>query len=210
MSAERLRAHMSADPLQGPGPDCPSDDRIFDGASGALPPHELGALVDHVSTCAWCSASWSVALEARAPAEVVDLSTARRRRVLGLTAGAGALVALAAAALFALSPADPDPTYRAQPADTVSSALPERASLPRQDFELRWSAPPGEWTFALSISNDALDVVYEVDGLSQPHHRVPAEALGGLPSGAPLVWTVRAHQGPGTESLSGSFVVTVE
>lgn len=205
MTDDALRAAFAAPPA-GPGPGCPASDRLLDAAGGRVPPDELGLLLDHVASCGWCAASWSVARQVQAAeAEVVPLAPRRRSRIL---VGAGVVVALAAAALVLAWPRDPTVIYRSDGAVVLQDATPD--VLPRDAFIVEWSAPSdGPWAYDLTVSTADLEPVHTAIGLTEPVHRVPGAALADVSAGATLLCTVVARQGPGGAEHRLSFTVSV-
>ena len=93
------------------------------------------------------------------------------------------------------SPEAPPPGQRAgDEARVLRSRVEAESALPREAFVLSWEAEP-PWRdarFSVVVTTEDLTPVAEVHGLEETSHRVPAEALADLPSGARLFWRVEA------------------
>ncbi len=208
---EELRGRLaSLGPGDGPGPNCPPNERIFAGATGELPPDELARLLDHVRGCAWCSTSWGLAREVAAPVEAArgggggdgEVVSLLGRR--GAWAVAGAALLAAALALVSVRVGLPEhaPVYRSAQEAALSARTPD--ALPRDGFALAWSAVPGA-TYEITVVGPDLAVVARASGLAKPEWVVPADALAGLPDGANLAWTVEAVDADGARLAQATF-----
>ena len=125
-----------------------------------------------------------------------------------------ALAVPAAAALFivALGPreAPRPPALRSEGGPRLQSLLSEHVPLSRARCLLRWKpAPPGS-RYALRVTRADMTFVHEVTGLEASEHVVPAAALAKLPSGAQLVWMVRAVLPDGRRWASPVFRARLE
>lgn len=212
----------------------PSPERIHDAVSGALPPAEVRALVEHIAACADCAEDWRIAreLEAEAEEDAVSPAVFERReaaahpaapgrpRWAGLTrwgaVAAAAVVALLAAAVW-LTPdrwplgVDEPPVYRqAEDAEAIRSLVPAEEPLPRDEAVLAWAGGPEGSTFDLLVSTEELEPVAEASGLEEPRYRIPPEDLADLPPGAEILWRVEAVGPDGRRVRSPTFVVPIE
>jgi hypothetical protein len=189
---------------------CPPPERVWEAVAGELGRDEVRAVIGHVAVCAACAEAWRLARELGAGGSAEVASAGRRRWLLPLAAAA--VLALA----FGIGLRDrpelregpvPEPsTLRAAPGPAaVRSLVPEDVPLTRDDFLLRWSGPPGARYDLTVIAGDA---VVQVQGLEDPEHRLPHEALDDLPAAAQVYWRVEAELPDGGATVSSeTFIV---
>ncbi|MSP56052.1 MAG: hypothetical protein EXR69_10670 [Myxococcales bacterium] len=200
---DRLRsARRSFAPGVGGGT-CPSAERLYDAATGALSPGEVSASVDHAGTCVGCSADWALV---RASLPVENARVPARRVGVAL----GALAALAAGvALWVQTPPPAGPlVFRALEPSGPSWMIPDGGALPRAAFRLEWAPGPPGSTHSVVVGDEAGRPIYRVSGLETAFVSIPASALAALADGAVVVWQVEetradgsAHRSPANRSL---------
>jgi hypothetical protein len=126
----------------------------------------------------------------------------------------GVAAAVAAAVLIPVGVKEwregPAPVYREHAKSTIAPLVAEGAALPRDGFVLRWSAGPPGTRYSVRLVRGDLEVVREENALDVPEHRVPEEALRGLPPGTVLYWRVEAHLPDGRQVVSDTFSVRLE
>lgn len=200
-----------------PRADCPDADRIWLAVSHELPFDERAAIIDHISDCGVCAESWRLASELSGAA--ADANTRETTahpahawmpatRAAWVLATAAVLVLCVGAALLPRLIRDRvDPGFRGTRG--LQSELPPGASLPRDDFRLRWTAGPAGATYTLTVTTEDLDVLVSVRGLDRPEYRVAPEALFRLPAGTRLRWRVVAEMPEGGSTASPTYEVTL-
>jgi len=208
---ERLREAFTARGAFA-GENCAPAERIFDAATGALPPQEAREMLAHNLDCADCAAAWCLARELLVesgllPAEAEPEPLPRRWQPFAIAAG------LAAAAAFLLVPLarhdePPAPVTRAPRSPALRQLSPE--SLPRSNFLLRWSGAPAGARYTLTVTTRDLTRIHELSGVAQPEARVPEKALAGVRADQVLVWTVEALLPDGQRLVSPAFLVRLE
>jgi hypothetical protein len=185
LQLDRLRAAFAA-PGEAPSPGtaaCPTDEAIWDAVHGALPPHRLREIVDHLAACPACAESWRIAMmferadtEAAAAGEAASTPAAAaplppagtgRRARLWRYGGAAAAAALAAAVLLHQGAGQ-----RVVPGGTTlrgGGTTGERvtgvhwltageAVLLRTDAVIRWAGPSGS-IYDLMVERDEAPAV---------------------------------------------------
>jgi len=201
---QRLREAMRASTaLSGDGSACPEAEVLRRSARGELARPEQEEVILHLSACGACAASWRVA---RAMAS----EQARPRFRFGTLAAAAAIV-VAAAGLWIVLDREPSapPTFRNQESRWLRSQV-DGATLPRERFELRWTAGPEGTLYDLRVLREDLEELHRADGLEQAVHLVPPEALREISSGTRVLWQVTAHLPDGRTAVSGTFITTVK
>lgn len=198
-----------------PRADCPPADRIWDAVRLELPIEERLAIVDHTVECAVCAEAWRLATELgqhtaaagqkRSPF-LTRLQTPGARQLLY---AATLVAALGALLLARLSKPTVDPIVRDTSLVAVRSEIQPSASLPRDDFRLRWSGAPEGSRYDLTVTTAELNVVVTARGLEQPEYRVASEHLETLAPGTRVLWRVVAHTVEGTTMSSPTFEVFV-
>lgn len=198
-----------------PREDCPAPESIWKAARLELPLDERVAIIDHVSECPVCAESWrlAAALGARHDAAAAP----RRQRFLlpsnvkTWSLAAAAALVLAVGVTFMLRSSGPvvDPTTRTPDGEVLQPAIQDGASLPRDDFRLRWNAGPAGSRYDVVVAKPDLFVLVEARDLDSTEYRVPPEALAALPAGTPLLWRVVAHTPDGTTLSSRTLRAVV-
>ncbi len=190
---------------------CAADlEKIQRAVDGQLPRREFLALVDRASATPGLALAWRLARELRqqlapAAAPAPALAEMRPAWVRPRTAFAG--LALAASVVLAVwlgSPSLGPKRGRSEPA--IATILTDGASLPRDRFELTWTAPFAPARYDVDVLNEDLRTVYRVQGIQETHLIVPPGALAGIPSGSTILWRVEALAPSGETVLSPTFV----
>lgn len=216
-----LREAFAARTGTGPGGPggCPTPERIYDAARGALPPGDVREVVEHLAVCPECAEAWRLAAaleeEARAGGTVASPAVGRRpwylQPVRVAATVALALVAVAVVWTVVQAPEE-EAVWRGDGQLEIRSLLPEGEALPREEAVLRWTAVPEEdpagTTYDLLLS--IADLVSEAEGLEEPRYTIPPGALEGLAPGAEVLWRVEAHLEDGRSVASPTFTTPVE
>jgi hypothetical protein len=182
----------------GPAPDpaaCPPADRILLAVRGELPPDGMRQIVEHMAACSACAEDWRLAMAFEEESRIVPdrayeptRSVAARLRPW-LTAVAAVLV-LTVAGIEMRNQTQKPPVYRGN-GQTVESALPAGAALPRERFVLDWKPVSGAATYDLVVTTSDLSrTIADLPGLTKTEYQVPAAGLAGLPSGTEIGWKV--------------------
>jgi hypothetical protein len=207
--AARLR---SASERSRPRADCPPAEKIWAALRLELPVEERLRIIDHTIECPTCAEAWRLAIELDREIAARGTLSARAgaalsRRSTWAWAAAAVLVLTVGAAVVLRQETRP-PVRDTQP-DVITSLLGENASLPRENFVLRWSAGPSGARYDIVVTTTNLDVIADVRGLERPEYRVPAERLAGLAPGTRVLWRVVAGGQDGSRTASVTFEVSV-
>jgi hypothetical protein len=169
-------------------------------------------LIAHTAACAACAEAWRMAA-AVSPGDVAAAAHAARPawtafRGYAALAAAAALVVALGAGLWLRGPAEraPEPGFRGAPETAVRSLLAESEALPREDFRLRWSAAPAGSRYDVRVTTESLEVVADVQRLSEPYYVIPAAALSSVPAGGRLLWRVEVTLPDGSRAASQTYV----
>jgi hypothetical protein len=213
---ERLRERFVEPPRGAPSRlDCPEAERISRAARGEAPFDEVQAILDHLSACAACTVAWRLAREsAVAEGEPVRAQPSTvaswRRPVVRYAAAAVVLVAVAGIAVREWSRRSGDDAgFRTTGEAAIRAAIPDGGELPRGAFLLRWTPGPAGTRYTVLVSDERLTPITEGANVGSPEFLVPEEALTALPSGARVLWQVRATLPDGTRVATQTFVARV-
>ncbi len=215
---DALRAAFAARSQDVQGPSCPTPEALLRAFTGQAPRGERRAVVAHLATCAACAEDWRLAREImpdEAGAQARDEQPEAAPVVVGpwlrsgLIALAAALVAAAGVGLWPRLVARPPAVYRETQSDTPRALVPDDAALPRDAFELRWAFAQADARYAVTLSDAALEALFEARDLEQSAVLVPAAALGALSDGATLLWQVEARLPDGRQARSSTFRVRI-
>jgi hypothetical protein len=192
-----------------PGPHPPADE-VWAAVRGELPADARRAVVGHTAACAACAEAWRMAVavtpDRTAAAAPAPRTAWRAPRRLAPLAAAAALVIAAGAGVWLRTvnrPGEPY-GYRGGPEAAVRSLLADDEALPRGDFRLRWSAAAAGSRYDVRVTTEALQVVADVQGLSEPTYI--AAALSSGPAGGRLLWRVEVTSPDGERAASRTFV----
>lgn len=218
LTDQRLREVLGGIPLEeGATPDCPTAETIWDAASGALPPSEVGRLGEHAAACRACTAVWREAtILARAAAGGVEVPAPRHILPARMGIAWPVFAALAATLLLAvvavcLSQLNPPPAgegavLREPEARSVRSLLPEAVSIARDEFRLRWTEGKAGARYRVQVTTQDLDLLAEARDLGGPEYLVPVAALRDVASGDTVLWQVEAVEPDGSYVTSPTFL----
>jgi hypothetical protein len=192
---------------------CPSAETIWDAARGTLPASGLGAVLDHVASCASCAEDWRLAVAFEEEASRGQIAPVVPLRRPLIERWRPALVALAASLLLAVvglqlgpwSRGPQEPTYREGERAGVRSLIAEGQGLPQERFVLRWSPVPGAASYTVLVSTEDLKVLATAEDVSGTQYQVPGSALEGLAPGTPILWQVKAVLPDGSAQTSPTF-----
>lgn len=196
--------------------DCPAPDRIWSAVRLELSLAERLEVIDHIAECPACAEAWRMAVELGAgetsPATAFRGWTANIRWMVWPSVAAAAIL-LVLGIRFAGMPGarqpQVDPIVRDPITDTLLPRMTESASLPREQFWIRWSAGPSGARYDLLVTTPELEVIADARGLLDPEYRVAPERLKGLASGTRLLWRVVAHAADGGTVSSRTYEVSV-
>jgi hypothetical protein len=173
---------------------------VWRAVAGELPEPDRTALIERLAWDADLQEAWRLALTMQR--EEREAPPARRPWIAAVVALAAAL--LLVVGLWSGRPTEV-PVYRGDPA--VSTPLADRAPLPRQDFTLRWSHPPGARA-RLDVWDADLQVLGRADDLSTGSFTVPPAWLAPVADGDEVVWRVTLVD-DGRTTTSPAFVQRV-
>lgn len=207
---------------------CPDPERLWDAVRGELGPGDVRQVIDHTATCGACAEAWRLAREiAPAAEEAADRRRSPLRAAVHSRWRVASWGAMAAAAMVLLvvglqwrdgfDPAaggdtaslESPPVFRGAETAVIRSLVPSEATLPRQDFVLRWEGPEGA-RYDLWVNTDDLMAVTEASDLDAPEYRVPEADLAAVAPGSRLLWRLEARLSDGGTARSATFVVLVE
>lgn len=194
---------------------CPSAEVLARGAAGELSHGERKAFAAHVASCEHCAdlvrlypdvKSWADSASARP-------GVARPRTGLGtpwlLAAAAVVTVGVGLVAVTRIRPQE-SASYRTGSGAELRSLLEPDRPLPRAAFRLRWTPGPAGSRYSVLVARENLAPIARAEGLTAPEFLVEERLLADLPSGARVVWRIRAVP-PGASALaSPTYVTTVE
>lgn len=191
--------------------------RVWKAVAGELDPEERREVIERVALEPGYAEAWRLAKELfeasggsiASRTELVGSTTPRRRGILGVHYGWALAAVLVMGLLGLILPrvlVPPVPVYRGGPIVALSGV---EESLPREDFRLRWEAPPGA-RFDVRVTTEDLQILDTASDLSSPEYLVPAERLAALPRGAKVLWQVDATLGDGSTVQSETFIAEIE
>lgn len=221
MSVERDQSRRLADALRAAGTaarpreDCPAGDQIWAALHLELPAAERERIIDHTIECPSCAEAWRLAMEIDRERSTAVPALVPRYRWMGRTAawaGAAAAVLVIAVGSLLVRPwlQGPDPGVRDPATRVVRSLIGDNASLPRQEFLLRWSDGPDGSRYDLAITTAELEVIADVRDLERPEYRVPPDRLANVTPGTRVLWRVVARTPEGATISSATSSVTMQ
>jgi hypothetical protein len=196
------------------GHDCPEPGRIWDAVRGQLTAEERRTIVAGVAVCGRCAEAWRLARELAgdaAPATPSVPAPARPRWVLPAIATAALAAAVVLIVVLAGGGRAPRPSELrgGTGAAAIAPLVPDGAVLPRDAFELRWTAADPGSRYDLTLFTADLVPVYVAPELTTASHRVPPPALRGQAAGAVLYWSLDVRTPDGRRFTSQTFRVVV-
>jgi len=207
---EALQAAWAADSeLDGP---CPPSEQIFDAVAGRLDPADTRSLILHTTNCGACAQSWRLALEIERARSSVSRPSFGRKVLPALWAAAAAL-SLAVGVYWMLPQierpvAPPQGPSLMRGVDHAGPALmiPDGASLPIDEFRLRWTALDQARDYRVEAGDAELNAVYLGTTLTTEQVIPPAR----LAEGQLIYWRVTARLADGSERASPTRSLIVD
>jgi hypothetical protein len=197
--------------------ECSRDDldRVWHALAGTLGADERRELIDRLATDPALAEAWRVAHELRVASGVdADAGAAPRRPVAGWSRGwlaAAAVLLIGVSGVVMLQRARPAvETFRNVEGYSVESLTPANATLPRNEFRLRWTPGPPDTRYQVRVTTDDLQVLTIAADLSAAEFVVPGETLASVASGDRVLWQVDATLPGGERMSSATFTTRVE
>lgn len=215
-SDRRLKSAIaSLDEVQGTEGDCPGAERIWESATGQLPPTDDKTVVSHLGECGSCSAEWRIARElvreeAPAVSPAPSAGPAWRAWVPMVAAASILVAAVSVGVLWFREPPGERPVYRTQQGDWLRAVPPAGGALSRDSCVLRWTAGPEGTAYALLVTDDDLQPLARAAWLERPEYTVTAGDLVSVPAGGSILWRVTAHLPDGRRVVSRTFTTQLE
>jgi hypothetical protein len=208
-------AIASLDEVKGTGADCPGAARIWESATGQLPPSDDKAVVSHLGDCGSCSAAWRIAHELvrdESPVASVAPSTGLAWRTwVPIVAAASVVIAVVSVVvLWFGEPVGEPPVYRTQQGEWLEAMVPPGRVLSRDSCVLRWAAGPEGTAYDLLVTGDDLQPLARAVWLERPEYAVTAGDLASVPAGGSILWRVTAHLPDGRRVVSRTFTTQLE
>lgn len=188
--------------------EAPDAERIWDAVSGALPPEERRQIVDRVAVDPAWAESWRLASEVHGATAGAGAPRSYWRNH-PLLAAAASIALVVGAGILAREVLAPAPVYRDLGGVSIESLVPENETIPREELVFRWTPLEPGARYDVTVTTEGLQVVSTARDLEAGEHRVPAERLSEIPSGAKLYWQVTARLPGGEEIRSRTFVTTI-
>jgi Putative zinc-finger len=199
---------------------CPPPEALGAAAAGALPDAEREAVIEHVARCRECAEEvrlvaplgpWAEAAAAQLQPRAVPVAAPARAWWRPWPVWAAAAVALLALPFVVRLQRDSTPAaMRAQEGTAIRSLLPEAAPVPRARCLLRWTDLGPGARYSVSVLTKDLRPLASADGLERPEYAVAPDALGTVPSGSEIVWSVEARWPDGRRRASPMFVTRLD
>ena len=228
---EQLRAAFRSQPDADAAP-LPDDvqEQIWLAVSGDLDPDQRRALVDRTASDPAAAEVWRVASalwqarqeegeDVRQEGELDAAPRAGQTRAVPVVprptrpwasswtspwlAAAAALVLVSAVVTLQYRRAGDE--FRLAPDAAIESLVADDASLPRDDFRLRWTAGPEGARYRLRVTTEDLGVLATAAELTTPEFRVDPAALADLPPGTTVLWQVEMSLPTGQAISSRTF-----
>lgn len=96
------------------------------------------------------------------------------------------------------------------PAARVAAGIPANYGLPREEFVLRWSAPPDATHFDVRVETPEGEVVDSAAALTVPRFRISEDKLRPFRSGTTLTWSLMFYLQDGRRAEATGLRVRVE
>jgi hypothetical protein len=196
--------------------ECSTDDldRIWRALDGTLGSEERRELIDRLASDPALAEAWRVADELHAASAVgANAGAAPRRPITGWRRGwlaAAAVLLAAVSAVFVFQRIRPaDATFRGVEGYSVESLIGADVTLPRNEFQLRWTPGPPDTRYQVSVTTEALQVLTIAADLPAAEYVVPGEILASVPSGNRVLWQVDARLPGGERKSSATFTTRV-
>ena len=197
-------------------PECSGDDldRIWRALDGTLDAEARRELIDRLATDPALAEAWRVAHELHAASSVdVDANAAPRQPVARWQRGwlaAAAVLLAAVSAVFVFQRIRPaDDAFRNVEGYSVESLIGVDATLPRNEFQLRWTPGPPDTRYQVRVTTEDLQVLTTAADLAAAEYAVPADTLASVVSGSRVLWQVDATLPGGQRVSSATFTALV-
>lgn len=184
--------------------------RIFDALHGEMSAEERQAVVDEMLVNAEAAEAWRLARELAPEPRATAAAPYRSQAWKWLPLAAAAVLALVVGwQMFGPWRSGEEPVYRSSDQRSISSQLPEGATLERSRPVLRWTAIEGA-RYRVRVLTAGLEPLEEASDLTAPEYTLSAETMNKLASGAQLLWQVEARVPGAANVVSPTFTVRVE
>jgi len=194
--------------------ECSSEDvdRVWRAMDGTLGADERRELIDRLASDPALAEAWRVAHELHeAGGAGVEARGVPRQPVRGWQRGwlaAAAVLLAAVSAMFVFQRTRPvDETFRAGERYAAQSLLGADATLPRDQFRLRWTPGPPDTRYQVRVTTEDLQVLTIAADLPVAELVVPRETLAPVAPGNRVLWQVDATL-PGGERISSATFTT--
>ena len=194
--------------------ECSSEDvdRVWRAIDGTLGADERRELIDRLASDPALAEAWRVARELHeAGGAGVEARSAPRLSVIrwqrGWLAAAAVLLAAISAVVVFQRTRPADDTFRAGERYAAESLLGADATLPRDQFRLRWTPGPPDTRYQVRVTTEDLQVLTIAADLPVAELVVPRETLAPVSPGSRVFWQVDARL-PGGERISSATFTT--
>jgi hypothetical protein len=196
--------------------ECAADDldRVWRAVAGELSGDERRELIDRLPANPALAQAWRAAHELQSTTRAdasATVAASRKGRIASVRWLAAAAVLLVAAGGLVMIQRSRPPvdTFRATSGAVLESLIPADASLPRDDFRLRWTPGPPDTRYQVRVTTGDLRVLTTSGGISQAEYVVPTDALSSVRTGERVLWQVDATFASGERQSSATFAARV-
>jgi hypothetical protein len=192
------------------GRHCPSDEAIFEAATGGADADQRRRVIEHIALCGACAQSWRLAAElehARPGVARAEHRFGHNRRPGNLALAAAATVVAAIGIVWLLpqfDPGTPPPgngsVLRGVEEDRFNLAGPD-VFRPGDGIVLSWRALEGAKEYRVSIFDEHLETLF-AQTVTTARLALPGDALDAAADGDTVYWFVQAEMADGSRHRS--------
>jgi hypothetical protein len=194
--------------------ECSAEDvaAVWRAVRGDLDAEARRALVARLAAEPALAEAWRIAHALESPETAIAPPVAAPRRSWPAPwLAAAALVILGLSAVLLVPQLRRgEPVLRQPGVYAVESLLGPDTALPREAFELRWTAAPPGSRYRVRVTTEDLRVLVTASDLDRPALRVSADALSSVPAGARVFWQVDVMLPGNARFSSPTFVTRVQ